>query len=430
MAEAVLLRELSPNMEEGTISTWNVKEGDRVSVGDVLCEVETDKASAELESASAGTLLKIITGEGESAEVGGTIAVIGEEGEDISEFLQESPAAVTSGGAASSDSAVYTSVSGPNGGSRNARGKIKISPLAKKTADNRGIDYSALTGSGPGGRIVRRDIDQAAASGAARTAQAGTVPAGTAGAAVSASAQFGPAEETAIPVTKKRAIIARRLSESKFTAPHFYLKLSIEMDRLIESRKQLNQRLAGKSGGGGQGGPAKVSLNAFLVKFAAAALAKHPRVNASWQEENIIQYPAAHIGLAVAQEDGLITPVVRDCQAKGIVEIDREMKELIDRALTNKLGPEEYSGATFTISNLGSFGIEEFTAIINPPGSAILAVGSVAKQQVVEEDDSVSIKQMMRVTLSCDHRVIDGAAGARFLADLKTMIEDPAAALY
>lgn len=405
MAEAVLLRELSPNMEEGTITTWNVREGDRVSAGDVLCEVETDKASAELESAAAGILLKIITGEGEAAEVGGIIAVIGEEGEDISNLIPQASAAAGE----------QNRSAGTNGGSRNAQGKKKISPLAKKTADNRGIDYSSLTGSGPGGRIIKLDIEQAAASGDARTVPTEVTR--------EAGAQGRPAEVTTVPVTKKRAIIARRLSESKFTAPHFYLKLSIEMNRLLESRKRLNQRLAGK-------GEGKVSLNAFLVKFVSSALVKHLQVNASWQGENIIQYPAAHIGLAVAQEDGLITPVVQNCQAKGIVEIDREMKELIEKALSNKLSPEEYSGATFTISNLGSFGIEEFTAIINPPGSAILAVGSVAKQQVVEEDDSVSIKQLMKVTLSCDHRVIDGGAGARFLADFKAMIEDPAAALY
>jgi pyruvate dehydrogenase E2 component (dihydrolipoamide acetyltransferase) len=291
---------------------------------------------------------------------------------------------------------------------------VKASPLARKMAADRGIDLSTVSGSGPDGRVVKRDIEnyQAPAGAAAGTAAAG-VAGGVAAQVGLAIGGPAPADQT-IPVSGRRGVIARRLAESKFSAPHFYLSLSVDMTNIIAARQTLNKAL-----------PQKASFNAFLMKFAAEAIRRHPHINASWQGDTIEQYGSVDIGLAVDAGNGLITPIVRNCANRGVVDIDGELKMLIDTAQNNALKPEEYTGATFTISNLGSFGIEEFTAIINPPGSAILAVGRTIKQPVVDENDEIVIKPMMKLTLSCDHRVIDGAAGARFLNDFKLMLEQP-----
>ena len=447
MAENILMTALSPTMDEGTIVSWSKKEGDGVAAGDVLCEVETDKASMDYESTQEGTILKIIRGEGEVAKVGEVIGIIGEQGEDISELVQaaESEAAASAGGGAQAGAAgeaegsVQPEGAGAGGEARGAGGeargvegpaepgsappppaadgeRIKASPLARKLAEQRGIDLRRVAGSGPGGRIVKDDIENftpAAGADASRGAAAASgAAAGAAGAAL-------PPQDESVPVSRRRAVIAKRLAESKFSAPHFYLTLSVDMEQVTTARAALNREL-----------PEKAGLNAFFMKFAAEAIKRHPVVNSTWKGETILQHGSIDIGLAVDAGSGLITPVVRNCGAKGVAEIDAELKQLIEKAQNDALQPEDYTGATFTISNLGAFGIEEFTAIINPPGSAILAIGKTQKTAVVDEDDDLVVRPIMKMTLSCDHRVIDGAAGARFLNDLKQMMEQPYRVLF
>jgi pyruvate dehydrogenase E2 component (dihydrolipoamide acetyltransferase) len=433
MAEQVLMLALSPTMEEGTVATWKKKEGDKISQGDVICEVETDKATMDYESVQEGVLLKILVPEGGDAAVGLPIAIIGEEGEDISDLEKETAEAADKSGEkeeAAEDASPATSEkkteekkqvpeSKPEKDETPSRnrtveqdttsstddGWVKASPLAREIARQRGIDISAVKGSGPGGRIVKKDVESAPAR-IGRPAGAAFTQAQTAG------------EDRVVKVSKMRKAISGRLTESKFSAPHFYLNLSVRGEALMEARKGINAAL-----------PEKISVNAFIIKLAAEALKRHSRVNASWEGDTIREFGSVDIGLAVALEDGLITPVVRNCGSKGIVEIDGELKELIPRAQEGKLAPEEYTGAGFSISNLGSFGIEEFTAIINPPSSAILAVGALNKTPVVEADGSLGAGLVMKFTLSCDHRVIDGAEGARFMTTLKNNFENPMSAL-
>lgn len=427
MAEKVLMTALSPTMEEGTIVSWNKKEGDTVSSGDLLCEVETDKATMDYESTQEGQLLKIIRGEGSASRVGETIAILGKEGEDISDLVKEAESDSSSAGApaetetpeptpaASAPSAPAAPsveappTAAPSAAPVSANGQVKSSPLARKIASDRGIDIRQVPGSGPGGRIVKADVEGFTPSAA---------PAAASG-AFSATAVLQPGQDNKIPVAGIRGVIARRTSESKQTIPHYYLKSSVRMETAMGARKQLNAEL-----------PEKVGFNAFLIKYAAEALKRHPVVNSSWQGDHIIQFGSIDVGLAVDLGNGLITPIVRNCGNKGVVQIDAELKELIGRAGSNKLTPEEYTGATFTISNLGSFGIEEFSAIINQPAASILAVGSIDKTPVVNEKDEIEIAQIMKLTLSCDHRVIDGAAGGRFLYELKRIIENPVRVLF
>jgi pyruvate dehydrogenase E2 component (dihydrolipoamide acetyltransferase) len=417
MAEKLLMLALSPTMEKALISSWLKKEGDTVSTGDILCEVETDKATMDYESIVDGVLLKIVVPEGAEAAVGDLIAIVGEEGEDVSDLLEEAaaetkkdakterkippdeaPAAADTDQEVAADVETETEPSGSD--------FIRSSPLARKLAAEYSLNLADIAGSGPAGRIVKADVD--AARSTVRKAPA------KAPAAVQAAR-----EDIVIPHNNVRRIVAERLAESKFSAPHYYLKVSAEVDRLMDARRQLNKTAA-----------ESVSVNAFLIKLAAEALKRHPRVNAGWNGDSIIQFGRIDIGLAVAQEDGLITPVVRDAAGKGILQINEELAILVDKAQNNRLTPEEYTGATFTISSLGSFGIDDFTAIINPPGSAILAVGAIKKDVVVSDDDEIVIRSLMRLSLSCDHRTIDGAVGALFLNDLKQMIESPIRALY
>ncbi len=491
MAEKMLMLALSPTMEEGTIVSWSKQEGDEIANGDVVCEVETDKATMEYESMQDGVLLKILVKEGESAAVEQPIAVIGEEGEDISELLKDIESESKSGSAGPDEGSAKGgdqvgatpkeaeidggTTSGKNvtegtpktaaeqagGAGRTGQagiegGRIKASPLARNMAEEAGIDLAMLQGqgSGPGGRVVKKDIEAAKASEGV-LAQAGTSEAGArtvtgaSGAAGpqskaqpqpagAAAAQQAPPpgsglgtmppvtstgiEEQHIKIGRKRAVIAQRLSESKYSAPHYYLTVSLRTDPLTSSRQAINQQVT-KAGG------AKLSLNAFIMKLAAEAIKRHPIVNASWKEQEIYIPGSIDIGLAVALEDGLITPVVRNCGGKGIRQIDAEVQQLVAKARTGKLQPEEYSGASFSISNLGSYGIEQFTAIINPPGSAILAIGSATREPVEVENGSISFDNKMKITLSCDHRVIDGAVGAAFMRDLKAVFEDPMQAL-
>lgn len=407
MAEKVLMVALSPTMDEGSIVSWNKKEGERVSVGDVLCVVETDKAAMDYESQSEGVLLKILVPGGGRAKVADPIAIVGAPGEDISSLLSAvprpeppPPSPAPAVASASQQSPAQVALDTPSAG-----GRVRSSPLARKLAAARGLDIAHMAGSGPSGRVVKRDVEAASALGPAE-------PVGPQRAAALSQA------DQILAVTPKRRIIAQRLSESAFSAPHFYLTVSIAMDGLLAARARLNR-----------GSEAKVSFNAFLYKLAAEALRRHPEVNATWQGESIKRFGSVDIGLAVALADGLITPVVRGCDRKGVLAIDAELAELVNKAREGKLQPDEYTGATFTVSNLGSFGIEEFTAIINPPASAILAVGKVQKVPVVGEDDAIVVRSTMKATLSCDHRVIDGATGALFLRDLKEMIENPYAVL-
>ncbi len=416
MAEILVMLALSPTMEQGTLTKWRVKPGDTIASGDVLCDVETDKATMEYEATSDGTILKLLMDEGGKAAVGDPIAILGEEGEDISDVLEE---AKSMGGEKKepqqekqpepqeqeekpAEDTQPAPLPKPQQTETPDYTRIKASPLAKKIAQQKGIDLASVHGSGPGGRIIKEDLEHLSARPAA--AMRSTVSDMT---------------DESIPVSGKRAIIAQRLSESKFSAPHYYLKISAAVDNLINARDQLNKSIEHK-----------ISYNAFLITFAAQTIAHHPVINSSWQGDSIKKHGSIDIGLAVALNDGLITPVVRNCVNKGIMAINSELATLIDKAHDGGLTPEEYTGATFTISSLGMFGIEEFTAIINPPASSILAVGAMEKRPVVGAGDIVTVQTMMTMTLSCDHRVIDGAVGAAFLQDLKQIIEYPIQVLY
>jgi pyruvate dehydrogenase E2 component (dihydrolipoamide acetyltransferase) len=440
MAEKVLMLALSPTMEKGTIVKWRKGEGERVSTGDVICEVETDKATMEYESVNEGTLLKLLVPEGKDAKIGDPIAVVGRPGEDISAVLREvasggagpatsagAPKAGEAGGPPSAANGKEETPAGEKRGARPSAGKpegnlpggVRASPLARELADRRGIDLRAIPGSGPEGRVVKRDVEAAAGAAGGAEQKTKTGPGLTDAVRAPKGAVSPETPFVEVPVSGKRRVIARRLAESMYSAPHYYLKTVASVDGLLKARKTLNE-----------GRTEKVSLNAFLVRFAAEALKAHPAVNSSWRGETIARFQRADIGLAVAQPDGLITPIVRDCWNRGILEIEEELKTLVDRALKGTLKPEEYAGATFTISNLGSFGVTEFTAIINPPGSAILAVGRAERVPVVAEGGGFGVETRMALTLSCDHRAVDGAEGALFLSDLKGLIEYPVASLY
>ncbi len=463
MAEAVLMLALSPTMEEGIITRWHKKEGEAVAQGDLLCEVETDKAAMDYESVNQGTLLAILVPAGGRAPVGAPIAVVGKPGEDVSAFQAAAQVAAPAASPARAEAAAGAGSSVPRApvapGPRAEREfpavqahpdavasgavaapapppppmpssglrRIKASPLARRLARERRLDLGRVTGSGPGGRVVTRDLAAAkllppsgpAAPGGRPGSRPGSTPVGAAAAPVGPAAAL--VQDQRVPLSGKRKVIAQRLAESKFSAPHYYLNIDVDAGRFLETRERLNARL---------GEEARVSVNALLMKIAAEALKRHPILNSGWKGDHILSYARADIGLAVAQEDGLITPVVRDCGAKGVLAIEGELGELIARARVNRLKPEEYSGATFTITNLGSYGILSFTAIINPPGSAILAVGRIRRVPVVEEGDRIVVRPQLILTLSCDHRVVDGAVGAAFLNDLKKLIEDPIDALY
>jgi len=411
MASKVIMPKLSPTMEEGQIARWLKKEGDKVSMGEPLAEIDTDKATMEMQALANGVLRKILINEGESAPLGQLIAVIGEPDEDIAAVLSEAPAPEKKEPApAPKTSAAPAPAPAPsrpapapepapvatNG--RQDSGRIIASPLAARMAADSGLDLRSIQGSGPNGRIIKRDIEAALT----KPKPAAAVAVGTAS---------GYRDE---PATQIRQTIAKRLVTSIGPVPHFFLTVDIEMDRAAEMResiKALDPDL-------------KISINDIIIKCAAVALLRHPQVNASFQEKFIRYYEHADIGVAVAIEDGLITPVIRAADQKSLSQIAAEVRELADRARSKKLKPEEYTGATFSVSNLGMFGIDEFTAVINPPEGAILAIGAMTPKPVVR-DNQVVVKQMMRVTMSCDHRVIDGATGAKFLQTFKKMLENP-----
>jgi pyruvate dehydrogenase E2 component (dihydrolipoamide acetyltransferase) len=394
---------LSPTMEEGTILAWKKKVGDTVKMDDPLCEVETDKASMDYLSSQEGTLLAITKDVGVSAKVADVIGIIGAPGEDFSALLAESagPAKAAAPVAAPVASSAPAAAATP---APVSNGRVKSSPLARKIALDKGVDIASVAGSGPAGRVVKSDVEAFTPSASAKPSS---------GAVIGNIGSSGLNDDR-VPVSRKRATIGKRLAESLFTNLHIYLTVSVRMDGLLDARDRLNEKRK-----------EKIGLNAFIMKILAEALKRHPVVNSSLDGDFIQYHSAVDMGLAVAQPDGLITPVVRHVESKGVVAIDEELRDLIDRARTNKLQPEEYVGASFTVSNLGSFGIEEFTSIINPPGVAIISLGTTIKTPVVADDDTIQVQRIMKATLACDHRVVDGAVGAAFLTEFRKMVEDP-----
>ncbi|MGI4872228.1 MAG: pyruvate dehydrogenase complex dihydrolipoamide acetyltransferase [Janthinobacterium lividum] len=418
-ATVVRMPKMSDTMTEGTIAAWLKKVGDKVKSGDVLAEVETDKATMELENYEDGTLLYTGPKEGEAVAVDGILAIIGEEGADIQALLGGSPSAApaTSAPTEATVSPAATAQPATNPAQPEATGRLLASPLAKSIAKDKGVDLRQVKGSGENGRIVARDLQAAQPQAAAPAAVAPvTAPVATP-AATPAPSVATPAASTDTytdtPVSQMRKVIAKRLSESLFTAPHFYLTMEILMDKAMEARVRLNEL-----------SPVKLSFNDLVIKASAVALRQHPVINSSWLGDRIRQNKAINIGVAVAVDEGLLVPVIRTADQKGLSQIATEVKELAGKAKSKKLQPAEWEGSTFTISNLGMFGIDEFTAIINEPNACILAVGGI-KQTAVVKDGQLAIGNIMKVTLSCDHRVVDGATGAAFLQTLKGLLEDP-----
>jgi pyruvate dehydrogenase E2 component (dihydrolipoamide acetyltransferase) len=413
---------LSPTMEEGQLVQWLKSEGDEVSNGDVIAEIETDKATMELVARGDGVLRKIFVQAGGTAPVGSVIAVIAASDEDISGIgggggstataVADAPAApepkpvAPAQARAQPPSQPAAPAPVPTAAATGNGGRVTASPLARRLADEMGVDLSRVQGSGPGGRVVKRDVEAAKAAG---------VPAPSVAAWVSDGAEYED-----VPTSQRRKTIAKRLVTSIGPVPTFYLTVDVDMGRVIEARESINAMLE-KDG-------LKVSINDIVLKAVAGALRRHPECNAQWHESFVRRYNSVHLGVAVAVEDGLITPVVRNAEAKGIAHIGAEVRELAGRAREKKLKPGEYTGATFSVSNLGMFGIHEFTAIINPPEAGILAVGGIVESPVVV-NGSVTVRPRMRVTMSCDHRVIDGAQGSRFLQTLRAMLEEPTAIL-
>ncbi len=498
MATQVVMPKLSPTMEEGQLSRWLKNEGDKVSTGEPLAEIDTDKATMEAQALTTGVLRKILVSAGETVPLGAVIAIIADADEDISTLLDKigsgaqvaenkksieesakagdgvqselarvvpdgartqatiegkaldgdaggkptlAPQTSTGahkeattpqrdgGDAAGGNGQQARSATGGGDGSGDGGGRLIVSPVAARMAAEAGINLQSLTGSGPGGRIIKRDIEEAISAGTTPavssdpSARYGDAPAGATTSQQTSQPLPAPATPSTVegaspyrdePITTMRATIARRLVTSLGPIPHFFLTTEIEMDRAADMRRQINELEP----------ELKASINDLIIKVAAVALTQHPQVNASFQNQAIRHYERADIGVAVAIEDGLITPVIRSADRKSIGQISREVRELAERARSRKLKPEEYTGATFSISNLGMFGIDDFTAVINPPEAAILAVGA-ARPQPVAHDGEIVVRQIMRVTMSCDHRVIDGASGAKFLQTFKKLLENP-----
>ena len=412
MAEIVRMPKLSDTMTEGVVAEWHKKVGDSIESGELLAEIETDKATMEFESFQEGVLLHIGVEQGQTAPVDSILAILGEQGEDIKDLLKEDTAPISVEEPIKEEIkevkpepvvappiAVQTVKEKPIMSNTTfpptntiSNLEIKASPLAKKLAKERGVNLKFVSGTGTDGRIVKRDIDNFQVK----------------------SVSIGQESFKDEPVSQMRKVIAHRLAESKFSAPHFYLTISINMDNAIESRKAINQSIS----------PSKISFNDFVVKAAAVSLKDHPRVNASWHGDFIRYYDHVHIGVAVAVDEGLLVPVVRFANEKPLTEIGQEVKDFAQKAKEKKLQPEEWEGNTFTISNLGMFGIDEFTAIVNPPDACILAIGGIQHVPVIKDGEIVS-GSVMKVTLSCDHRVVDGAVGSAFLNSFKNYLENP-----
>jgi len=421
MQEVILMPRLSDTMTEGVIAAWHKKVGDQVNKGDLLADVETDKATMELESYKQGKLLYIGAQQGDKVPVNALLCIIGEEGKvDIDKIV----AAAKGGGTVATESAqparqaaaaqpaaqattATTATAQPSASTEN--GRVKASPLAKKVASEKGIDLSQIPGSGDGGRIVKKDVDDFKPS----AAPAATAPKQGGATAPAQPGVVGQVSFNDVPVSQMRKVIAKRLSEVKFSAPEFYLTMEINMDKAVASRGKMNEVSANK-----------ISFNDMVLKACAIALKKHPAINSSWQGDTIRVNHHVSIGVAVAVEDGLLVPVVRFADLKSLSQIAGEVKDYAQKAKNKKLQPSDWEGNTFTISNLGMFGIEEFTAIINPPASCILAIGAINQVPVVK-DGQIVVGNIMKVTLTCDHRVVDGATGAAFLQTLQGLLEEP-----
>jgi len=440
MASIITMPKLSPTMEEGTLAKWTKKEGDKIAPGDIIAEVETDKANMEFPLEDEGVLLKLLVKEGDTVKLGDPVAVLGEAGEDPAEAVKEAtqnrqpatgnrqpataeaaaPPVAATARAENADrqegetrakpaaapqpaaKAVTPPPAASTGG--NGHGRVLASPFARKLALEKGVDLRSISGTGPRGRIVQRDIEQAAAQPATARAYA--------------PESYAPREDQLVPASQMRKTIARRLVEAKREIPHIYLTTECTVDRLLEMREQINEI-----------GEVKVSVNDLVVKALALALVRVPDANVSWTGDGIVRHGGVHVGMAVSLPDnGLITPVVRDADRKSIGALARETRSLVERARAKKLKPEEFSGGSATVSNLGMYGVREFVAIINPPESVILAVGTTEKRAVVVEKDgrdTIEIARRMTLTLSCDHRVVDGVLGAQLLAEVKKLLEKP-----
>ncbi|MES2557422.1 MAG: pyruvate dehydrogenase complex dihydrolipoamide acetyltransferase [Bacteroidota bacterium] len=419
MAEIIYMPKLSDTMTEGVVAEWHKKVGDTVKSGELLAEIETDKATMEFESFYDGVLLHIGIEKGKATPVNALLAIIGEKGEDVSAIIanpgtptgatapakkeEAAPAPSPAPAATVEKPAEVAAPAAPKAApavSNTSNGRILASPLAKKLAEEKGVDLGFISGTGEGGRITKRDVDHYVPYDAPQR---------------QASATGGSQTEsyTDETISQMRKTIARRLAESKFTAPHFYLTISLDMDNAIEARKTMNATEG-----------IKISFNDMVVKSVAMALRKHPNVNSSWLGDVIRRNNHVHIGVAVAVEDGLLVPVVRFADTKGLAQLGDEVRVLAKKAKEKKLQPAEWEGNTFTISNLGMFGIEQFTAIVNPPDSCIMAVGGISQEPVVKNGQIV-VGNIMKVTLSCDHRVVDGATGAAFLQTFKQYMENP-----
>ena len=415
MAKYIEMPKLADTMIEGTVVKWRVKEGDKIATGDVLAEVETDKATMEMESFDDGVVHKLLVPAGQKVACGTPIALLLGKNEQppadgalpaVAAKKAASPAAPAAGGSA--PSAPATATLGSRAALSTSGARVKASPLARKIALEKKVNLSTVSGTGPGGRIVARDVETAASRPAGGGAVIAAVPAMPAG-----------PNDKVIPLGGMRRVIADRLLASKTHLPHFYLTIEVDAEPLMKLRAEAN---AVAENAGGQ----KLTVNDFVLKAVISAAQKVPQVNASFAGDSIIQYASVNLSVAVAVEEGLVTPVIRDAQKKSLREISNAVKDLAGRARSKKLKPDEYAGGTITVSNLGAYGIEQFCAIINPPQALILAVGAIVKKPVVGPGDTIVAGQRMSVTLSADHRVVDGAVGANYLAELKKLIESPA----
>ena len=419
MATNVYMEALSPTMEEGRVAKWHKREGDTVKAGDTLAEIETDKAVMDLVARADGVLRQVAVGEGQTVPVGSVVAVIAAPGETVGAAPASAPRTATassgSGKRETGNVAVATAPAPvtvtplPSAPPTDAT-RVKASPLARRIAKEAGVDLKLVAGSGPGGRVVKKDLERAPTAAAAAPVPVSRFPI--------PERSGAPYED--VPLTQIRKTIAKRLVTSLGPIPHFFLTSEVDMERAAEAREALNKQLGDRG---------KVSFNDIVIKATALALIKHRACNAWFQEDHIRYWNEVHIGMAVAVEDGLITPVIRNADVKSLAEIGWEAKELADKARSRRLQPSEYTGATFSVSNLGMFDIDQFTAVINPPEAGIIAVGSIVQKPVVL-DGQVTGRRRMRLTMSCDHRVIDGATGAAFLQTLKQMLENPLAMLF
>ena len=403
MAEIVRMPRLSDTMTDGVVSKWHKKEGDQIKEGDLLADIETDKATMEFESFQEGVLLYIGVKESESAPVDSILAILGEENEDISSLINQENSILSNNSESQEVVVKEEKIEITSKVDKNEKlveiqdeKRLKISPLARKIANERGIDINLISGSGENGRIIKRDLD---------------TPSFIKDNNINESSSISSGETQ--PLSQMRKTIANRLSQSKFTAPHFYLTTKINVDGLFELRKSLMNNL-----------DTKISFNDIIIKAVSLSLSKHPNINVSWGGDSIIQNTEINIGVAIAVDDGLVVPVIKDADKNNILEISEKIKNFVENAKNKKLSLEELSGNTFTVSNLGMFGIDEFTAIINPPDACILAIGAIQQTPIVK-DGEIVVGNIMKVTLSSDHRVVDGAQGAQFLKTLKTMLENP-----